>query len=96
VEVHETGHVFEIGPVAASCERAAMHLLTSAYYIEVDRGAGALPLEDADRGRLVLTPLNWYSRAVLRYDTDRDVVIGHGCECGRLTPTVRLRSADDG
>jgi phenylacetate-CoA ligase len=90
VEVFEAGELAEIGPVAASCERHALHLLTSAYFIEVGRGDAALPLEAADRGRLVVTPLNWYGRALLRYDTGQNVLLGQGCECGRLTPTVEL------
>jgi len=94
-EVHETGDLAEIGPIATSCEHAVMHLLTSAYFVELDRGRGALPLEQADRGRLLVTPLNWYSRALLRYGTGREVFLGHSCRCGRLTPTVRMRSSDD-
>jgi phenylacetate-CoA ligase len=91
--VHDTGDLPEIGPVAVSCELHVMHLLTSAYFVEIDRGDGALPLAEADRGRLVLTPLNWYSRALLRYDTGQDVRVGQGCQCGRLTPTVEIRES---
>jgi len=95
-DVYDSGDLAEIGPIAASCELHAMHLLTSAYFVEIGRGDGALPLEQADRGRLVVTPLNWYSRVLLRYDTGRDVQLGQGCLCGRLTPTVEVQVRQPG
>ena len=87
----------ETGTIAASCERGGQHPLMGSHLVEVDSGGGPVAIDQARRGRLVVTPLNLYSRALLRYETGDDVVLARDCPCGRATPTIQVQGrASDG
>jgi phenylacetate-coenzyme A ligase PaaK-like adenylate-forming protein len=80
----------ETGTLAASCPAGQLHLLTTANYFELDSGSGLSGLPVSGTGRLVVTPLNLYARPLLRFDTGDDAVVGGGCRCGSLRPTVEI------
>jgi phenylacetate-CoA ligase len=87
----------ETGTIAASCQHGRLHLLMASHLVEVDPGSGPVAIDQARRGRLVVTPLNLHSRALLRYETGDDVVLDRDCPCGRATPTIQVqgRASDE-
>ncbi|MET0135036.1 MAG: phenylacetate--CoA ligase family protein [Kibdelosporangium sp.] len=87
----------ETGTLAATCDAARLHLLTTTNLFELARADGTVgALQDGGKGRLVVTPLNLHARPLLRFDTGDEVELSTGCACGDQAPTVviRGRSAD--
>lgn len=86
----------ETGTLAAACSMDRLHLLAASNYAEVETSHGLTPLEHGSRGKLVVTPLNLYSRPLLRYDTGDEVVASADCPCGanELSITVLGRATD--
>ncbi|KNB50246.1 phenylacetate--CoA ligase family protein [Streptomyces caatingaensis] len=86
----------ETGTLAATCPEGRQHLLPAATYFELDTGGETVTLCEAERGRLVVTPLNAHARPLLRLDTGDEVSVREGCSCGSATPvvTVHGRAAD--
>jgi phenylacetate-CoA ligase len=80
----------ETGTLAVACSAGRQHLLTTANYFEVSSSSGPRPLEEADRGRLVVTPLNLFARPLLRLDTGDEVTVARDCCCGNDTATVAV------
>ncbi|NHD19422.1 phenylacetate--CoA ligase family protein [Actinopolyspora sp. BKK1] len=86
----------ETGTLAVSCHDDRLHLLTAANYFELATDGETTPLSNSGAGRLVVTPLNMYSRALLRLDTGDEVTVTSGCDCGNRAPVVQVagRSSD--
>ncbi len=87
------------GPgVAFECrEQDGLHIWTDHYFIEVVDEQGD-PVNEGERGELVLTPLTKEAMPLLRYRTgDLTYIMDGDCPCGRTHPRMHriLGRADD-
>jgi len=80
----------ETGTLAATCAHGNLHLLLAANHFELATDRGVVPLSEADRGRLVVTPLNLHARPLIKLDTGDEVAVSVGCGCGSPAPVVTV------
>lgn len=82
----------ETGTLAATCEAGRLHILAHGAIAEVLIGDAVVPATPGVRGELVVTPLNTYARALLRYATGDLVEISADtdCLCGLTLPGLRV------
>ena len=77
----------ELGPIAYSCERGPLHIMTSNVFVEVLRSDGS-PADIGQAGELVVTDLNNRAMPLIRYRVGDFGVRAAGCDCGRPFPAL--------
>jgi phenylacetate-CoA ligase len=78
----------EMGPIAYSCEKDSLHVMSESVLAEVLDPSGA-PVAAGETGELVLTDLNNRAMPLVRYRVGDLAVQALGsCSCGRGFPTL--------
>ena len=77
-----------LGAIAYPCpERGRYHVHAERVVVDVVDDAGR-PCPAGRLGRIVVTPLHWFSMPAVRLDTGDLGALVDGCDCGRGLPTL--------
>ncbi len=88
--VRETYGASELGSMAAECEAGALHLASSAFWVEALRPDGTAAAA-GETGILAVTSLVNRAMPLIRYRLgDLGSLISGACACGRTTPRIRV------
>jgi len=88
VRVSESYSANEAGYVAMRCaEEGALHIQSESALVEII-GAGGLPCEEGESGRVIVTPLHNLAMPLIRYDIGDYATVGKPCRCGRALPVL--------
>ncbi|MEN3951376.1 phenylacetate--CoA ligase family protein [Iodidimonas sp. SYSU 1G8] len=88
IEIFDEYSSQELGSIAVQCEHHAYHCIPEAQFLEVLRDDGT-PCGPGEIGRVVVTDLNNFATAMLRYEIRDYAEVGEPCACGRGSPVLK-------